>query len=59
MHPTLRVEILGLLEAAVLVGKQAAGRTGMDLWQSWCWASCAWVWTRTGIAWNTSPTTIP
>ena len=33
MHPTLRVEILALLEAAVLAGKQATGRTGMDLWQ--------------------------
>src|SRR5271157_3026534 len=33
MHPTLRAEILGLLEAAVLAGKQATGRTGMDLWQ--------------------------
>ncbi len=32
-HPTLRAEILALLEAAVLVGKQATGRTGMDLWQ--------------------------
>ena len=32
-HPTLRAEILGLLEAAVLAGKQATGRTGMDLWQ--------------------------
>jgi hypothetical protein len=33
MHPTLRAEILGLLEAAVLAGKEATGRTGMDLWQ--------------------------
>ena len=33
MHPTLRAEILALLEAAVLAGKQATGRTGMDLWQ--------------------------
>jgi len=33
MHPTLRTEILALLEAAVLAGKQATGRTGMDLWQ--------------------------
>jgi IS5 family transposase len=33
MHPTLRVEVLALLEAAVLAGKQATGRTGMDLWQ--------------------------
>ena len=33
MYPTLRAEILALLEAAVLAGKQATGRTGMDLWQ--------------------------
>src|SRR3990172_6201170 len=33
MHPTLRAGILALLEAAVLAGKQATGRTGMDLWQ--------------------------
>jgi IS5 family transposase len=33
MHPTLRAEILALLEAAVLAGKKATGRTGMDLWQ--------------------------
>jgi hypothetical protein len=33
MHPMLRAEILALLEAAVLAGKQATGRTGMDLWQ--------------------------
>ena len=33
MHPTLRAEVLGLLEAAVLAGKAATGRTGMDLWQ--------------------------
>jgi hypothetical protein len=33
MHPTLRAEILALLEAAVLAGKPATGRTGMDLWQ--------------------------
>src|SRR5512136_1559423 len=33
MHPTLRAEVLGLLEAAVLAGKEATGRTGMDLWQ--------------------------
>jgi transposase, IS5 family len=33
MHPTLRAEILALLEAAVLAGKAATGRTGMDLWQ--------------------------
>jgi hypothetical protein len=32
-HPTLRTEILALLEATVLAGKQATGRTGMDLWQ--------------------------
>ena len=33
MHPALRAEILALLEAAVLAGKAATGRTGMDLWQ--------------------------
>jgi transposase, IS5 family len=33
MHPTLRAEVLALLEAAVLAGKKATGRTGMDLWQ--------------------------
>lgn len=33
MHPTLRAEIFGLLAARILAGKQATGRTGMDLWQ--------------------------
>jgi hypothetical protein len=33
MHPTLRAEVLALLEAAVLAGRRATGRTGMDLWQ--------------------------
>lgn len=33
MHPTLKGEILGLLEANILAGKKATGRTGMDLWQ--------------------------
>jgi hypothetical protein len=32
-HPTLKAEIFALLEAKVLVGKKATGRTGMDLWQ--------------------------
>ena len=32
-HPTLRAEILALLEAAVVGAKKATGRTGMDLWQ--------------------------
>ena len=31
-HPTLKAEILALLEAKILAGKQAPGRTGMDLW---------------------------
>ena len=31
MHPTLKAEIFALLEARVLAGKQATGRTGMDL----------------------------
>ena len=34
MHPTLKTEIFALLEAGILAGKQATGRTGMDLWQS-------------------------
>jgi hypothetical protein len=33
MHPTLKAEIFGLLEAKIIAGKQATGRTGMDLWQ--------------------------
>ncbi len=33
MHPTLRADIFALLEAAILTGKQATGRWGMDLWQ--------------------------
>ena len=33
MHPTLKAEIFALLEARILAGKQATGRTGMDLWQ--------------------------
>jgi hypothetical protein len=33
MHATLKAEIFALLEAKVLAGKQATGRTGMDLWQ--------------------------
>ena len=33
MHATLKAEILGLLEAKILAGKKATGRTGMDLWQ--------------------------
>lgn len=33
MHPTLKAEILALLEAKILAGKRATGRTGMDLWQ--------------------------
>src|ERR1039458_6551190 len=32
-HPTLKAEIFALLEAKIIVGKQATGRTGMDLWQ--------------------------
>ncbi len=32
-HPTLKAEILALLEAAVLADKKATGRTGMSLWQ--------------------------
>jgi hypothetical protein len=33
MHPTLTAEIFALLEAKILAGKKATGRTGMDLWQ--------------------------
>ena len=33
MHPTLKSEILALLEVQVLGGKKVTGRTGMDLWQ--------------------------
>jgi IS5 family transposase len=32
-HPTLKAEILALLEAKVLADKKRTGRTGMDLWQ--------------------------
>jgi len=32
-HPTLKAEIFALLEAKLLAGKKATGRTGMDLWQ--------------------------
>ena len=33
MQPTLKTEILALLEIKILAGKKATGRTGMDLWQ--------------------------
>ncbi len=33
MHPRLKAEVLALLEARILAGKAATGRTGMDLWQ--------------------------
>ena len=33
LERTLRTEVFGLLEAHILAGKQAPGRTGMDLWQ--------------------------
>jgi IS5 family transposase len=33
MHPTLKAEVFALLEAKILAGKQATGRTGMNLWQ--------------------------
>ena len=32
-HPTLKADILALLEARILAGKQRTGRPGMDLWQ--------------------------
>ena len=33
MHPMLKAEVCALLEANLLAGKQAPGRTGLDLWQ--------------------------
>ena len=33
MHSTLKAEILALLDAKILGGKKATGRTGVDLWQ--------------------------
>lgn len=33
MHPTLKAEILALIDAKILAGKKVTGRTGMDLWQ--------------------------
>jgi hypothetical protein len=33
MHPTLKGQILALLQSKVLGSKKATGRTGMDLWQ--------------------------
>ena len=32
-HPTLKAEVLALIEAAVLADKQPTGRPGMSLWQ--------------------------
>ena len=32
-HPTLKADLLALIQAKVTAGKQATGRTGMDLWQ--------------------------
>jgi hypothetical protein len=32
-QPALKAEIFALLEARLLAGKKATGRTGMDLWQ--------------------------
>jgi hypothetical protein len=32
-HPTLKAAVFALLEAKILAGKKATGRTGMDLWQ--------------------------
>ena len=41
-HPALRNEIFQLLDHAILAGKKATGRPGMDLWRilvpgAWCW----------------------
>ena len=58
MHPTLKADLFALLEAKLLGGKQATGRTGMDLCRSWCWALSGSAWTRTGIGWRTWPTII-
>ena len=33
MHPTLKSEILALIEAVVLADKKATGRPGLHLWQ--------------------------
>ena len=33
MQPALKADIFALLESKILAGKQATGRTGMDLWQ--------------------------
>lgn len=33
LHPALRAQIFELLEKAVLAGKKATGRPGLDLWQ--------------------------
>jgi len=33
MHPPLKADLFALLEAALLAGKKATGRLGMDLWQ--------------------------
>jgi hypothetical protein len=33
IHPTLKAQILALLEARLLADKKPTGRTGMDLWQ--------------------------
>ncbi len=32
-QPTLKADIFALLEAKILAGKKATGRSGMDLWQ--------------------------
>jgi hypothetical protein len=44
MHPTLKAEILALLEANILVGKQVPGAPGRTCGKSWCWASSASAW---------------
>lgn len=33
LHPALKAELFALLEAKILAGKKATGRTGLDLWQ--------------------------
>jgi transposase, IS5 family len=49
MHPTLKAEIFALLEAKILAGKQATGRTGMDLWQILARGVCANLFAKYGL----------
>jgi len=42
MPPTLKAKIFALLEAKLLAGMQATGRTGIDLYKFSCWAWCGY-----------------